>query len=247
MNSSAANDEAAKMESAGNSAAAKPVLVELFTSEGCSSCPPADKALAFLEQQQPVSGAQIIALELHVDYFDGPGWKDPFGSANMTERQYWYAKKFKENGVYTPQMVVDGSRRFVGSDLQTANISIVELAKEPKAKIVLSNGEGKLKIKIAPLAVTKDATVFLAIAESNLETDVKGGENSGRKLAHTGVVRQLGAVSTLKPDNKGLEIDVNPQFDGSWKKNDLKVVVFIQDNETGQILGVQQLSLTGQK
>ena len=237
--------------SANNTAAAKndktpsPVLVELFTSEGCNSCPPADKALAFLDREQPVSGAQIIALELHVDYFDSPGWKDPFGSAHMTERQYWYAQKFKESGVYTPQMVVDGSRRFIGSDLQTANISIVELAKEPKPRILLSQNEGKLHIKIEPLPVSKESSVFLAIAENNLATDVKGGENSGMKLIHTAVVRQLGAVGSLKPDNKGFEVDVNPGFQESWKKNDLKAVVFIQDNETGQILGVQQLSLAG--
>jgi hypothetical protein len=239
-----ANNTAVSMN---NDKTPSPVLVELFTSEGCNSCPPADKALAFLDKNQPVSGAQIIVLELHVDYFDGPGWKDPFGSPNMTERQHWYAQKFKEGQIYTPQMVVDGSRRFVGSDLQTANISITELAKDAKAKIALTNGDGKLKIKIDPLAVTKDATVFLAIAENNLESNVGGGENSGVKLAHTAVVRQLGAVGSLKPDNKGLEADVSPHFQDGWKKNDLKAVVFIQDNESGRVLGVSQLSLAEQK
>jgi hypothetical protein len=235
--------KAENSEEANKKGTPTPVLVELFTSEGCSSCPPAEKALIFLDKEQPVSGAQIVALELHVDYWDGPSWKDPFSSASFTQRQNWYAQKFHLDQIFTPQMVADGTSQFIGSDLQTANIMIVQLAKEAKANVLVSQSGEKLKIKIDPFPVSKESTVFLAIAENNMETKVKGGENSGLKLSHTAVVRQLGAVGNLKADNKGFEAEVTPHFEDTWKAKDLKAVVFIQENESGRVIGIRQLSL----
>ena len=126
-----------------------PVLVELFTSEGCSSCPPADRALTFLEKQQPNSDAEIITLALHVTYWDDLGWKDIFSAPLFTQRQELYSQKFKLDSIYTPQMIVDGSYQFVGSDLTKAQKAISEAAKTQKAKVEITNVADSLKVRIS--------------------------------------------------------------------------------------------------
>jgi hypothetical protein len=109
------------------------VLVELFTSEGCSTCPPADKFLIALDQTQPIEGVQVIALSKHVDYWNHEGWKDPFSSAEFTHRQAEYARAFGDkDGVYTPQMIVDGRIQFVGSQSKTALQAIANAARAAK-------------------------------------------------------------------------------------------------------------------
>src|SRR5882724_13421492 len=120
--------------------AATPVLVELFTSEGCSSCPPADLLLQRLQKTQPLKGIQVISLSEHVDYWNQLGWTDPFSSSFFSERQRRYAETFRGDGVYTPQMVVDGRAQLVGSDSQTALRAIAEAAKARKASVVLGCG-----------------------------------------------------------------------------------------------------------
>ena len=217
--------------------------MELYTSEGCSSCPPADRALMVLEQQQPVHGAKIIALELHVDYWDNESWKDPFSSALYSQRQNLYAQKFRSSQVYTPQMVVDGEKEFVGSDAGRANLAIAQAAKAAKANVALSREEEKLKIKIDGLPKTDGATVFLALAEDNLDTDIRGGENSGKKLVHSSVVRELRSIGTIDPENAAFETETGLQPDKSWKKQDLKVIVFVQENKSRKVLGVGQIGL----
>ena len=240
----AANDP---QKAADKNSAKQPVLVELFTSEGCSSCPPAERALAFLEQQQPVSGAEIIALELHVDYFDSAGWKDPFSSAFFTQRQYLYAERYKSDKVYTPQMVVDGAQQFIGSDTLQATNVIMEASKKTKANITLTRDGEKLKVQITDIPKLEDSTVFLALAENNLATNIKGGENSGKKLSHTAVVRKLGVIGDVKSDGKFFEAQINLEFKPEWKKDDVKAVVFVQENTSRRILGVGQLSLAAGK
>src|SRR6266478_7349583 len=113
-----------------------PVVLELFTSEGCSSCPPADALLARLEEQQPVAGAEIIALEEHVDYWDHQGWVDPFSSEQWTLRQQGYASTFSDHGVYTPELVVNGRTGFVGSREREARRNISEAASQPQSEVV---------------------------------------------------------------------------------------------------------------
>src|SRR5580692_6039586 len=130
-----------------------PVLVELFTSEGCSSCPPADALLSRLGKTQPVPGADIIALEEHVDYWDRLGWKDPFSAEAATERQNEYDQTFAGGQAYTPQMIVDGHAKFVGSSDSDALRAISAASQAPKAAVQLSWEEGgTLAIHIGPLA-----------------------------------------------------------------------------------------------
>ena len=240
---SGAQEPAAQPAEDTKNGAATPVLVELFTSEGCSSCPPADRALMFLEKEQPVSGAQIVALEMHVDYWDDKSWKDPFSSAIFTERQNLYARTFRSGQIYTPQMIVDGASVFVGSDTLKATNTIMDASKKAKAGVTLALDQEKLKIKIDGLPGAKDSTVFLALTENNLDTDIKGGENSGKKLFHSAVARDLKAIGNISADSKTFETETDLQPDKAWKRNDLKAVVFIQENESRKILGIGQLSL----
>src|SRR5215475_7917611 len=144
----------------------RPVIVELFTSEGCSSCPPADALLARLDHEQRIGNAEIIALEEHVDYWDQLGWNDPFSGKQWTERQEDYANAFGNAGVYTPQMVIDGRVEFVGSAQNKARNAIAEAAKEPKAEVSILNvksdaaaGQAMVQVKIFPTTVSQAATV----------------------------------------------------------------------------------------
>ena len=221
----------------------KPVLVELFTSEGCSSCPPADRVLAQLEAEQPNKNAEIITLALHVDYWDNIGWKDQFSSALYSQRQNVYGQAFKIGQIYTPQMVVDGEKQFVGSNLSEANKAITESAKDEKANVELASAENNLKVKISDIPNHENASVFLAIAEDNLSTSVKGGENSGRKLDHTSVVRELKSIGSVTARQNSFDNSVAVQLQPEWKKENLKFVVFVQENSTRRILGVNRINL----
>ncbi len=219
-----------------------PVLVELFTSEGCSSCPPAEKVLAQLESEQPNKNAEIITLALHVDYWDNIGWKDEFSSALFSQRQNVYGHALKLRQVYTPQMVVDGQKHFVGSNLSEANKAITESAKNEKANIELNNEENNLKIKISGIPAHENSSIFLAIAEDNLSTSVKGGENSGRKLDHTSVVRELKSIGFVTPQQNSFDNSIAVQLQPEWKKENLKFVVFVQENRSRRILGVNRIN-----
>lgn len=232
-------------ESAENVVAAvkQPVLVELYTSEGCFSCPPADKLLSFLNKEQPFAQADVITLELHVDYWDSHGWKDEFSSAIFSRRQDLYARALRINSTYTPQMIVDGRAEFIGSNLSKAQKAILDATKTPKAKIELARQKDSLKINISDMPEHQNATVFLAIAEDNLASNVRGGENSGKKLEHTSVVRELKSLGMLTPEQKNLEIEIILQTQPNWKTENLKLVVFVQENASRKILGVNRINL----
>lgn len=219
-----------------------PVLVELFTSEGCSSCPPADRVLAQLEKDQSNNSAEIITLSMHVDYWNNLGWKDPFSAAAYSQRQSGYADKFKLDSIYTPQMVVDGQTQFVGSNLGTANKAITDAAKTVKTNIELAKEtDGKLKIKFADLPTHDDSYIWMVIAEDNLQTSVKRGENGGRTLDHTSVVREMKLVGNLASTDKSFEIEADYKLQSGWKKDDLKFVVFVQGKDSKKVFGVNKL------
>lgn len=221
-------------------AAATPVLVELFTSEGCSSCPPADSLLARLGRVQQVPGAEIIVLEEHVDYWDRLGWRDPFSSAAMSARQSEYGAAFGGREIYTPQMIVDGRTEFVGSDEGDALRAIRAASATPKPAVRLSWASGDaLAIQVEPLTNAPGSNapqVYLAIAENMLHSDVKRGENAGRGLEHDGVVRQLIAVGKTETGSTGFSSTVSVRAAGEWRRANLRAIVFVQEPHSRRVL-----------
>lgn len=216
-----------------------PVLVELFTSEGCSSCPPADLLLARLEKEQPVPGAVAIVLSQHVDYWDQLGWRDPYSSAQSTRRQSIYAGRFNAQGNYTPQMVVDGKVEFVGSDTRRALTAIAEAAKKPKRGVRLTSVEKKsgawtVHVEVDPGPA--DADIMLALVEPNATTQVLRGENGWHALPHVAIVRTLipaGAVAKGSAFNQDIVLKTTAPHQ--------RAVVFVQTKNQGPVLGVALL------
>ena len=221
-----------------------PVIVELFTSEGCSSCPPADALMSRLTRTQPVAGADVIALGEHVDYWDHGGWADRFSSHTLTVRQNDYANAFRKDTVYTPQMIVDGQAQFVGSDEGAAQAAIAQAARRPKARVTLAWASDALSVRvdqIPPSAGGGSADVILAITESGLISSVEGGENAGRRLGHSAVVRQLTVLGTTL----GSAFSAMPSvhFSPGWRRVDLSAVVFVQERASRRIIGAAALKL----
>jgi hypothetical protein len=228
-----------------------PVVVELFTSEGCSSCPPADALLAGLALQQPIEDAEVIALEEHVDYWNELGWVDPFSSRDWTARQSAYAGVLGNGNPYTPQMVVDGRTEFVGGQARKARQLISESARTEKAQVTLlqvnpgKDGTETLSVKIAKLPVAKQhdtAEVWLAITETRLHSAVKRGENAGQNLHHAAIVRTIRKIGEAQ---SGGEIsfagELSVALQAGWKRENLKTVVFVQEKKGRQILGAAEL------
>jgi hypothetical protein len=234
---------------------AHPVIVELFTSEGCSDCPPADRLLAQLQRTQPVPGADIIALEEHVDYWNGHGWNDPFSSSQFTYRQYDYAHSFRlSSGPYTPQMIVDGSAQFVGSNERAALAAIAKAAENPEAPVTIAQppdsspdgGSMRLHVQVGPAAsghAGDRADVVLAVTEDDLSSNVTGGENAGHHLEHYGVVRELRVIGRLDAAGS-FAADQKVNLARGWKRDHLRAVVFVQDHSSRAVLGASVLQLS---
>jgi hypothetical protein len=229
-----------------------PVVIELFTSEGCSSCPPADALLQKLDQSQPVSGAELIVLSEHVDYWNDIGWTDPYSSHEYTERQSAYADHFGLNTVYTPQMVVDGNFELVGSNERRAVEAVREAAMSKKATVCVSLGASddktvSIHVEAGPLTSatekTQSANVFLGIADDSDESQVSRGENAGRTLRHVAVLRDLSRIGTVNasgPFSRDLNLNLN-----SKRPKNRRIVVIIQEPEVGKILGAALARLSG--
>jgi hypothetical protein len=218
-----------------------PVLVELFTSEGCATCPPVERNLAVLEREQANPDAEIITLALHVDYWNRQGWTDKYASPLFSQRQTIYGQKFKISSIYTPQMVVDGTKQLIGNKLSEVQKAISESAKVQKANVELSRADEKLRVKVSGIPKHEDASVYLAIAENNLTTKVERGENGGRTLEHSAVVRYLKPLGRILPQDNEFEIETTLDVQPDWKRVDLKFVVFLQENQSRRILGVNSL------
>ena len=221
-----------------------PVLLELFTSEGCSSCPPADRLLGIFDQQ-PISGAELIVLSEHVDYWDRLGWKDPFSSPQYSARQQDYASRFKGDGPYTPQLVVDGRFGLVGSDAREAESAIRTALREPKLPIAISQASRDGSQVVARIEVpatdsnmrNSHAVLYVALADNRVESHVARGENAGRSLAHVAVTRvltQVGIVDLSSASARNITLAIQPGAGA----NGLRLVAFLQDSKTGRVLAV---------
>jgi hypothetical protein len=235
-----------------------PVVVELFTSEGCSSCPPADEVMTKLVSQQPVAGAEIIGIGEHVDYWDRLGWRDPFSSATFSARQSDYASRvFHTGNIYTPQMVVDGHEQFVGSDYRAATAAIARAASLPGARMhialtvsrvsapsvqVMTHVESPIG---APLTGT--AEVFLVVTEDGLVTQVRRGENGGRQLRHSAAARSITSAGLLRSEGSSWSVTTNVHVSPDWNPGRIRIVAFAQDRATKRILGAATASLLPQK
>src|SRR5215467_4836918 len=171
-----------------------PVVVELFTSEGCSSCPPADEFLRLLDARQPIDGAQLIVIGEHVDYWDDQGWRDIYSDHDLTLRQAVYVNRLGLKSSYTPQFIVDGSAECPGNDRKHA-IDVIEKARtQAKVQVQISSAtfeNGRLRAHVETGTLPEKSEVFVALALDHAESQVLRGENSGHRLEHVAVARTL--------------------------------------------------------
>jgi hypothetical protein len=210
-----------------------PVVVELFTSQGCNTCPPADAYLGELAKRR-----DVVALSLHVDYWDYIGWKDTYALGVATERQRAYASHLGRGFVYTPQMVIDGAAEAVGSHRASVAREIDEARAAPgkfPVRIVYKGNEMMtVSLPDAP-AGGKSATVWLVMFDGMHTTDIKSGENGGKKLTYYNVVREFRQIGTWS--GKAVTIPVKAEDEGR-----AGCAVLVQESGTGRIIGAGKVA-----
>ena len=219
----------------------KVLLVELFTSEGCSSCPPADALLRQINGTRPSPGELVVGISEHVTYWDSLGWRDPFSSETYTDRQNLYGTRFGLDSVYTPQMVVNGAEQFVGSDRDSlAEAFQKEQAHPPSVAlhILSSSIDGNvLVVKYSAVgdASARGADIVAVLADDLVQSSVQRGENAGRTLSHVAVARSLQRVATLQaPGEQTVRISLPTS---SRTSSNHHVILFAQAPNSGRVLG----------
>jgi hypothetical protein len=221
-----------------------PVVVELFTSEGCSDCPPADAVLAKLSNAIP--GVDVIPLEEHVDYWDRQGWRDPFSSASFTLRQVDYTRALRVDSPYTPQMIVNGRDEFVGSSYGTATNAIAKAARGAPRQVRIAIAVDRVSGNVVPVHISaqvpeglvlKAADVFVAVTENGLSSHVTAGEKRGKDLRHSAVVRSLTRIGTLDGKSSTWSGAGDITIDRQWNPRTTRIVAFVQDHGAGVIHG----------
>ena len=235
-----------------NTIARQPVLVELFTSEGCSDCPPADALLALLDATQFVPGAQAIVLSEHITYFNHLGWRDPFSLDAVTGWQHQYASNFALNDVYTPQAVVDGAAQFVGNEQEALTRAVAHAAQIQKSLLTIQDAHWAQKSVTFSVRAPKgseskrSANLMAALAEDSAQSAVTHGENKGRTLSHVAVVRVLKNFGPSAIDGRPLSLkypgEAQPGHAETTKP--LRLVVFLADRRTGHVLSVAEQTIT---
>ena len=216
-------------------------VIELFTSEGCSSCPPADDLIARIQKES--AGIPIYILAFHVDYWNQAGWKDRFSSSAFTQRQLWYAQALKISGPYTPQAVINGSKEMVGSDetqvRQTINTA---LNSAPRAQLALNDMANKkdgISFSYKTQGNIANTSLQLALVQKRAVSKVLRGENKGRTLSHVQIVKSFQTID-LKGSGNGLaNFSLSPGINAS----NFEVIAFLQDNATGAIIAATRLPI----
>jgi len=217
-----------------NAAERSPIIIELFTSQGCSSCPPADDLLDQLTQMDG-----IVGLSFHVNYWDYIGWKDPFALPGNTVRQRGYSRAFNKSYVYTPQMVIHGMTEATGSDGQSVRVGLQRAQLGPDVKMKLESvADGSLKVRIAGSPHPAEASVWLALFDLLHETKVRRGENRGRKVRNVNVVREFRKIGKWTGERLTLTIPAS-----DVKKHTGKgCAVFLQNDHKGPIMGAATIA-----
>ncbi len=221
-----------------------PVLVELFTSEGCSSCPPVDILLKKLDASQPIPGAQLIVLSEHVTYWDQDGWRDPNSSSALTERQDSYEAALGEKTPYTPQLIVDGTHQVRAGDPKQVQGTLEKAAATPKVPVRI--GDVTVDAGTPTLLRTHietdanfekhSADIYVAVALDHVESQVLRGENGGRHLLHVAVVQELNKIGKL-PKGKSFSQDVELKLKPGTDPRNVRLVVLVQESGPGKVLG----------
>jgi len=223
---------------------AHPVLVELFTSEGCSSCPPADALLQRLDELQPIAGAQLIVLSEHVTYWDHEGWKDPNSSSALTDRQASYETVLGEKEVFTPQLIVDGTHEVQMNHLPQMEEVLNQARDTPKIPVRIADATVDpadptivtARIQTDPTPDKHHADVYVALALSHVESQVLKGENGGKHLVHVAVVQQLTKLGKL-PKDKPFTQDVQLKLKPGVSAKNVRIIAFVQESGPGKLLG----------
>ncbi len=227
--------------------ASKPMLVELFTSEGCSSCPPADAFLQELDSSQPIPGAQAIVLSEHVDYWNHDGWKDPFSSSMLTQRQSDYVRVMGLKSPYTPQLILDGKTELQLTSADQVEQAIVKAAKPAQVPISIgsvsveggSGGVLHANVTADGSAAKHNADVFAVIALNHAESQVLHGENGGRRLSHVAVAQDIVKIGKLEK-GKTFTGDYQARLKPGMDPGNLRLVVFVQESGPGEVLGAAE-------
>jgi hypothetical protein len=228
----------------------RPVLVELFTSEGCSDCPPADALLALLDGTQYIAGAEAIVMSEHVTYFNEGGWRDPFSSDAFTQRQQAYSRQFQLGYMYTPQMVVDGAEQFVGNDAAKLDRAVAKAATVPKLDLQIANiqreADGSIVFAVHVPAVGKEplvgGSVVAAIALNQASSAVRRGENAAHTLKHVAVARFIKEFGSSAVDGRQLRLAGAELKDAEKSGVKLRLVVFLV-NGNGRVVGAAEQTL----
>ncbi|MGR6320115.1 DUF1223 domain-containing protein [Micromonospora soli] len=225
-------------------------VVELFTSQGCNSCPPAEELLSEIESDARERGQPVYALGFHVDYWDHLGWADPYGDAAHTRRQEAYARAFRARGLYTPQMIVNGTVEFVGSDRRQASSAIASALTEEAAVPLglsvedLAEGTGggcRVVVNYQAERPPERAVLNVAAVERGLENDVPRGENAGRRLRQDNVVRAFTSAQLAQDPGRGrLELELSSELD----PRHASVVGYVQNEDDKSIVGVAAVDLS---
>ncbi len=241
-----AQSSAAAVHPAPSAAQQQVVLVELFTSEGCSSCPPADDLLRKIDGKTTSEGTLIVGVSEHVNYWDHGGWKDPFDSSEITDRQNQYGDRFHLESVYTPQMVVNGRAQFVGSDAKSLVKAISDAPQLQGAtvKIVSTKVEGKSVVMVVSLAgelPKGGADLFSVVAQDETTKNVAAGENEGRTLVNAAVARTYEKLATVHQTGETTLRIALPDDLMTTPESRRHLIIWAQEMNLGPVLAVDTL------